>query len=344
MPEIIDKIALLHIHDGRILSTRSRGRSAFYFPGGKREPGESDRETLDREIHEELSTSVERARPWATYQARADSHPDGVEVRMTCWTAIPTHDPTASAEIDQVVWLDGDEDDQVSLVDRLILAALRAKNLLRPGEGATGRAILFDLDDTLLMTREVKWAHHRQVARDHYGIELDDQTLAEHWGKPFDEMIGLYYRHSAPVEQMRAANAASASHYPKTAARGAVNTVNALLDAGIVVGVVTSTNTEAAGTDLARCGFPVDRFALVQGADRTTAHKPDPGVFSPALDTLTALGVQHVTYVGDALIDATAATAANLDFIAVTTGLFDHDAFHGHPTLNNLAELCSTLL
>ena len=65
---------------------------------------------------------------------------------------------------------------------------------------APRRAVLFDMDDTLLLTREVKWDHHRFVAREHYGIELDDQTLRAHWGEPFDEMIGKGRLHGVRLE------------------------------------------------------------------------------------------------------------------------------------------------
>ena len=42
------------------------------------------------------------------------------------------------------------------------------------------RAVLFDLDDTLLKTARIKWAHHKAVAAQ-YGIELTDETLAQYW-------------------------------------------------------------------------------------------------------------------------------------------------------------------
>ena len=35
--KLIDKIAWLLIKDGKVLSTRSFGKDAYYFPGGKRE-------------------------------------------------------------------------------------------------------------------------------------------------------------------------------------------------------------------------------------------------------------------------------------------------------------------
>ncbi|MEY9840918.1 NUDIX domain-containing protein [Streptacidiphilus sp. EB103A] len=52
-----EKAAWVLARDGRVLVTRNHSVDVFYFPGGKREPGESDAETLAREIDEADSTS-----------------------------------------------------------------------------------------------------------------------------------------------------------------------------------------------------------------------------------------------------------------------------------------------
>jgi len=54
----IDKIAFIHIKYGKILSTKSKGRTKYYIPGGKRENDEADKQTLIREILEELSVAI----------------------------------------------------------------------------------------------------------------------------------------------------------------------------------------------------------------------------------------------------------------------------------------------
>ncbi|EES75326.1 hypothetical protein POTG_00557, partial [Paenibacillus sp. oral taxon 786 str. D14] len=85
----IDKIAWIHLRNGRMLNVRSKGKELFYIPGGKREPGESDHETLQREIQEELSVTVkpETINYFATFEAQADGKPEGILVRMTCYFA-----------------------------------------------------------------------------------------------------------------------------------------------------------------------------------------------------------------------------------------------------------------
>ncbi len=38
---VIDKVAFLYLQDGKILSTRSKGKDKYYIPGGKRVAGET---------------------------------------------------------------------------------------------------------------------------------------------------------------------------------------------------------------------------------------------------------------------------------------------------------------
>jgi len=45
---MIDKLAYIHIVDRKILSTRSKGKTKYYIPGGKREAGETDWQALFR--------------------------------------------------------------------------------------------------------------------------------------------------------------------------------------------------------------------------------------------------------------------------------------------------------
>ncbi|MES9539784.1 NUDIX domain-containing protein [Spirillospora sp. NPDC049024] len=122
MSTLIDKIAWIHLEDGRILSTRSRGKDVYYLPGGKREPGESDLDTLVREIDEELAVAIvpATAAHLGTFQAQAHGHAEGVTVRMTCYTADHQGSPTPSSEIAEVVWLTHADRARVSPVDQII--------------------------------------------------------------------------------------------------------------------------------------------------------------------------------------------------------------------------------
>ncbi|MCO5996606.1 NUDIX hydrolase [Actinoallomurus rhizosphaericola] len=130
---VIDKVAWVRVEDGRVLSTRSRGKDAYYFPGGKREAGESDAQTLAREVREELTVLIvpETVAHLGTYEAQAHGHPDGMTVRMTCYTGDYRGTLAPSSEIEEVVWLSYADRDRVSPVDQLIFDDLRASGHLR---------------------------------------------------------------------------------------------------------------------------------------------------------------------------------------------------------------------
>jgi HAD superfamily hydrolase (TIGR01549 family) len=208
------------------------------------------------------------------------------------------------------------------------------------------RAVLFDLDDTLLKTAKIKWAHHKAVAAQ-YGVELTDETLTRYWGMPFDQMIGYLYQHADTVENMRAANRALDHLFPKEIQDDAVAVLGKLALREVTVGVVTSTNSEFAVADLARLSVSQDTFLFIQGAEASLHHKPDGRVFSPALARLAELGIQRseVVYVGDALMDYEAAKDAGIQFVGVATGFVSVERFHaaGAPAIAALANLLSQI-
>ncbi|OEK06521.1 NUDIX hydrolase [Roseivirga misakiensis] len=130
--KVIDKLAWLEIKDNRILVARSKGKEAFYIPGGKRELGESDAQALIREIDEELSVKLheDSLAYYGTFSAQAHGHADGVLVQMTCYMGQYDGELKAAAEIEEVSWLEFEEMDKTSHVDKIIFKDLRSKNLL----------------------------------------------------------------------------------------------------------------------------------------------------------------------------------------------------------------------
>ena len=123
----IDKLAWIHINDGRLLAARSRGKDAFFLPGGKRESGESDEEALIREVREELTVALNRdtLRPLHVFEAQAHGQPEGVVVRMTCFTGDYSGTLQPSAEIEEIAWLTYADRERMSLVMRNIVDWLR---------------------------------------------------------------------------------------------------------------------------------------------------------------------------------------------------------------------------
>ena len=104
----------------------------YYLPGGKRETGETDEETLVREIEEEISVQIktETVSYFGTFEAEAHGKAEGVTVKMTCYIADYEGTLTPASEIEELSWLSYKDRDRVSVVTRIIFDQLHEKNLL----------------------------------------------------------------------------------------------------------------------------------------------------------------------------------------------------------------------
>ncbi len=131
--QIIDKIAWIYIEDFKILSTKNKGKTKFYIPGGKRENQETDQETLFREIKEELQVELisDTLKFIGIFEAQADGYHPGVFVRMTCYSAAYNGQLKADNEVEELAWLAYKDKHLISEVDTLIFDFLFDTGLLR---------------------------------------------------------------------------------------------------------------------------------------------------------------------------------------------------------------------
>lgn len=103
---IVDVVAAVIEHDGRILACRRRPQKAaggkWEFPGGKIEPLETPETALVREIREELGIDIE-----VVSQLRTDETQVGNSViRLICLRArLMGEAPVASLDHDEMRWL-----------------------------------------------------------------------------------------------------------------------------------------------------------------------------------------------------------------------------------------------
>lgn len=143
----IDKLALILISkDKRQLVARSKGKSVFYTPGGKREGNETDAEALLRECQEELAvhliqcvgTPTASIEQYGTFEAQAYGKPEGTMVRMSCYRVRPSEAEREleglvrpSSEIEELAWIDSTFDrDRLTVTGVMILDDLKEKGLI----------------------------------------------------------------------------------------------------------------------------------------------------------------------------------------------------------------------
>jgi 8-oxo-dGTP diphosphatase len=105
MTREILKIGLAVMDGDRLLLVKKRESKFYILPGGKPEQGESDTETLSREIDEELGCGIapDRLLFLGTFSDEAAGIPNvRVTIRLYAGALIGT--PMPHSEIDSVLW------------------------------------------------------------------------------------------------------------------------------------------------------------------------------------------------------------------------------------------------
>jgi len=111
---------------GALLTVRKRATRAFMLPGGKLEPAETPRAAAVREVGEELGfrCDPERLQLLGRWRADAANEPD---TTLDAHVFVSTEQiaPTASGEIDEILWIPLD-----GRVSKLPLAPLLVARVL----------------------------------------------------------------------------------------------------------------------------------------------------------------------------------------------------------------------
>jgi pyrophosphatase PpaX len=210
------------------------------------------------------------------------------------------------------------------------------------------QAVLFDLDGTLVDTRELILSSFRYATREVLGTQLPDEDILPYIGIPLiyqmqtialeraDELMKVYREHNARVHD-------ELIHYFE----GTREALAALRKEGRMLAVVTSKRNEPALRGLTRFGLE-GYFEFIIGSDDTTRHKPDPEPLLLAAQRL-GLSADRCVYVGDSPYDMQAARAAGTLAIGALWGMFSREqlaeagAQYEAPTISALPALLQTI-
>jgi phosphoglycolate phosphatase-like HAD superfamily hydrolase len=197
------------------------------------------------------------------------------------------------------------------------------------------RAVLFDIDGTLLVTGGAGGVAWQRAFEELHGVEAD---IAEHTdaGMTDPEIVAIIFREvigrEGTQEERAKAIGSYLKHLPDAVAEspgyrvmpGIEQLLPDLIDQGVLLGLVTGNIEAAAHVKLARAGL--NRFFGFGGygsdsADRTEVTKA--ALRRGALVCGGALGPGSCVAVGDTPRDVTAGHGAGIEVVGVATGSYN---------------------
>ncbi|BDG62108.1 HAD family hydrolase [Caldinitratiruptor microaerophilus] len=186
------------------------------------------------------------------------------------------------------------------------------------------RAVLFDLDGTLIDTNDLILTTFRHVLREQLGLEVEPRDLIPYFGEPLRTTVARFAPPERVDEVVAAYRAYNHAHHDRLArpVPGMAEVLAALRAAGVRLAVTTSKLSEGARRGLRLFGLE-PFFEAVVGLEATARHKPDP---EPVLRTLERLGLPagpDVLMVGDSPYDIESGRRAGVRTAAVAWSLHD---------------------
>ncbi len=178
------------------------------------------------------------------------------------------------------------------------------------------KAVLFDLDGTVLDTSDLIISSFKHTFHKHYKREITLSEIHAFFGKTL--RAAMEYLGPDQVEELiQTYREYSLAHHDQmiTVFGGVVETIHALYEAGIIMAIVTSKTKKTALRGLKL--FDLDNyFPVIIGADQCQNHKPHPEPIQNALIQLK-MKPEECLMVGDSSFDLISARQAGVKTAAV---------------------------
>jgi HAD superfamily hydrolase (TIGR01549 family) len=180
------------------------------------------------------------------------------------------------------------------------------------------KAIIFDFDDTLVVTKTIRYKAIKFAGEKFYNLKITDSEIDKLWGKPFDYFIYEVFHQLEKVDILFSNYKSILSQYPQKTYSGTSKILN-LLKQKYLLGILSASHRDLILSGMNDAGLDPKLFTFIQSSDDTTTHKPDPNVFLPSIDKFAKhhIDKSEILYVGDAMDDYFAATNAGINFCGI---------------------------
>lgn len=204
------------------------------------------------------------------------------------------------------------------------------------------KAVIFDLDDTLVRTSESKFEAVKYCGKKFYNLSISTETIKAHWGKPLPIFFRDVFGNVDHEDNIVLNYYAIRDQFPTALYEDTVSSISKL-SKKYHLGILTSATRHIVIADLKSVSFPLNYLMHIQTCEDTDIHKPDPKVFDPILKILAEknITVEETMYVGDSIQDFYAARGRGLHFIGIADRLTPKKVFYdkGAVTIQGLKEL-----
>lgn len=212
--------------------------------------------------------------------------------------------------------------------------------------GQPFRAVLFDVDGTLLDTREFILSAMEHALTRHGLAAPARAELASQVGRPLEAIYGDFGIEAEAANRLveshrsfQAENLHLAAAFP-----GASEMLGTLVRAGLKLGAVTSRSRRTSVRTIELAGL-APYFDIIVSAEDAAALKPDP---APLLLALGALGEshEHAAMVGDTRHDIEAGKALGMFTVGATYGFAGEAIRESGPdvVIGEITELAGVIL
>lgn len=187
------------------------------------------------------------------------------------------------------------------------------------------KAIIFDVDDTLIDFSRIATPIHIKVAKKLKIRIPNAYQLNRLWGVTWEDMANELW----PKGNHKKIKKEIFKEYKKFKFKPlprAIETIKKLKDK-YILGIVSSKPKKILISQFKEANIPYKYFKFLYAAEDTPYDKPNPKVFSKPLKNLKKIKRNEILYVGDSIYDCIASKKAKLQFVAVLTGHYSKKEF-----------------